>query len=233
MTQPLWASGLLIVSSFFALRQVAPEYFLTGVCVFALISRLVIPFARRQQPKKPAAEPAPQPPATEPPAEHRTSTVGSPPDEQSQPEPPTTAEQHAFSDAAKRYDLPAVRALIEANPAYVNVQPAGRWSALHQFASVGDQEAAVYLLSKGADTAARTRDGETPLQARRIIVALEALHLDLAFHSSLQVARTREIAALLEAAAPAPAASAAAGRLGARVMEMPEAPQSGATAAEC
>ena len=74
---------------------------------------------------------------------------------------PSLSEQHLFADAAKRYDIAAVRAYIDRNPAYVNVQPAGRWSALHQFAEKGDAETVRYLLMKGAEIAAKTNDGQT------------------------------------------------------------------------
>eukprot|EP01050_Picozoa_sp_SAG11_P031610 SAG11_NODE_9897_length_871_cov_1.648964_1_plen_128_part_00 len=36
--------------------------------------------------------------------------------------PPSVAEQHAFLDAAKAYDFATVRALLDQNPAYANVQ---------------------------------------------------------------------------------------------------------------
>ena len=54
--------------------------------------------------------------------------------------------------------------MVEAEPAYVNVQPAQRWTALHQAAGVGDKETVQLLLAKGADKAAKNRDGQTPLQ---------------------------------------------------------------------
>ena len=53
--------------------------------------------------------------------------------------------------------------MLEAEPALVSVQPAQRWSALHQFAQAGDEEAVALLLSLHADKGAKTKDGKTPL----------------------------------------------------------------------
>jgi HEAT repeat protein len=84
---------------------------------------------------------------------------------------PTISEQHTFADAAKRHDWPTVKSLLETDPGYINVQPAGRWTALHQFAQAGNAEAVNYLLSKGADEAAKTKEGKTPLQVAHSSVA--------------------------------------------------------------
>ena len=72
-------------------------------------------------------------------------------------------QQHEFLDAAKKGDFAAVRAQLEAEPLLLNVQPADRWSALHQFAQAGKAEAVAFLLSKGASREATTIDGKTPL----------------------------------------------------------------------
>merc|ERR1719387_2829153 len=64
-------------------------------------------------------------------------------------------EQHNFLDKAKSNDLKAVRKLLGATPGLVNVQPGGRWSALHQFARAGDAEAVKVLLELGADCNAK------------------------------------------------------------------------------
>jgi len=71
-------------------------------------------------------------------------------------------EQHAFLDLAKTRQFKKVIAAITENPALVNVQAAGRWSALHQAAEHGDQEVVKFLLSRGASLEAKTRDGKTP-----------------------------------------------------------------------
>ena len=42
---------------------------------------------------------------------------------------------------AKEYDLDGVKAMLDETPELVNVQPAGRWSALHQFAEQGEADA--------------------------------------------------------------------------------------------
>ena len=46
-------------------------------------------------------------------------------------------EQHAFLDAAKNYEFEQVKKLVESNPLLINVQPDGRWSALHHAAAAG------------------------------------------------------------------------------------------------
>ena len=76
----------------------------------------------------------------------------------------SVAEQHAFLDVCKDWDFDNVKAMIEAEPLLLNSQPAGRWTALHQAAAAGEREVVEWLLSKGADRAAKNRDGQTPLQ---------------------------------------------------------------------
>eukprot|EP00931_Biecheleriopsis_adriatica_P045323 TRINITY_DN25975_c0_g1_i3.p1 TRINITY_DN25975_c0_g1~~TRINITY_DN25975_c0_g1_i3.p1 ORF type:complete len:696 (+),score=220.31 TRINITY_DN25975_c0_g1_i3:51-2138(+) len=84
---------------------------------------------------------------------------------------PPIEKQHAFLDKAKAYDFEAVKAMIEEEPDLVSVQPAGRWSALHQFAEKGDADAIRFLLSSGADRDAKTKDGKTPLDVAAAGVA--------------------------------------------------------------
>ena len=78
------------------------------------------------------------------------------------PTTPSIADQHLFLDFAKSYNFAKVRELVEEDIAYVNVQPAGRWTALHQACSSGDSNTVEFLLRKGAETKVTTRDGETP-----------------------------------------------------------------------
>jgi len=52
--------------------------------------------------------------------------------------------------------------LVKGNIGYVNVQPAGRWSALHQAAEAGHADAVKFLVNSGANLAAKTKDGKTP-----------------------------------------------------------------------
>jgi len=75
---------------------------------------------------------------------------------------PTEAEQHVFLDHAKNFEFDAVRELIEKDARYVNVQPAGRYSALHQACEKGDEDMVGFLLERGASITAKTSDGETP-----------------------------------------------------------------------
>lgn len=75
---------------------------------------------------------------------------------------PTIAQQHKFLDKAREYDFKAVRELVSGNSAYINCQPSGRWSALHQAAEAGNAEIVQFLLERGADVTAKTNDGKTP-----------------------------------------------------------------------
>lgn len=78
-------------------------------------------------------------------------------------EPPSVSSQHHFLDAAKHYDFATVRATISENPLFINCQPAGRWSALHQASEAGDEATVRFLLEKGASINVRTKDGKTPI----------------------------------------------------------------------
>ena len=71
-------------------------------------------------------------------------------------------QQHAFLNAAKRGDFEEVRKLLEVHSHLVNVQPKGRWSALHQFAQKGNKAAVKYLLEKGAGTCVVNKYDATP-----------------------------------------------------------------------
>mmetsp|Transcript_85822 Transcript_85822/g.199502 ORF Transcript_85822/g.199502 Transcript_85822/m.199502 type:complete len:427 (+) Transcript_85822:38-1318(+) len=75
---------------------------------------------------------------------------------------PSEKEQHTFLDFAKNRDFKEVRKLVESNPLYVNVQPAMRWTALHQAAEQGDMETIKFLLAHGAKIDLKTKDGKTP-----------------------------------------------------------------------
>ena len=70
--------------------------------------------------------------------------------------------QHAFLDAAKAFDFHAVREMATATPALINVQPCGRWSALHQAYAADDVGMVHWLLERGADASARSGDGHRP-----------------------------------------------------------------------
>ena len=78
--------------------------------------------------------------------------------------PPTLAEQHAFLDAAKAFDFATVKARVTADPSYTNVQPCGRWTAIHQTAYKGDVEMVKFLLANGADVKVTNTAGQTPKQ---------------------------------------------------------------------
>jgi hypothetical protein len=87
------------------------------------------------------------------------------------PPPPSIGDQHLFADAAKRRDWTTVKSLLDSDAGYINVQPAGRWTALHQFSQAGNAEAVSYLLSKGADKMAKTKEGKTPLEVAHASIA--------------------------------------------------------------
>lgn len=97
---------------------------------------------------------------------------------------PSVEEQHRFLDLCERGDFTRAKELLGFNGDFVNVQPEGRWTALHYFAHLGNREAVELLLQRGADTSARTREGKTPYQvARGETVAL--------LHRRIRAQRTR------------------------------------------
>jgi ankyrin repeat protein len=77
------------------------------------------------------------------------------------------AEQHEFIDFAKQFEWETVKRLVNAKPSIVNVQPAMRWSALHQAAFAGSADAVCFLLRNHAATDAKTADGKTPLEVAK------------------------------------------------------------------
>ena len=64
----------------------------------------------------------------------------------------------------QRPDFENVKALVNVNSAYINVQPGGRWTALHQAAFFGNVDMVNWLLARGADKTLVTNCGKTPLQ---------------------------------------------------------------------
>ena len=47
--------------------------------------------------------------------------------------------QHRFLDFAKAFEFNELWSLLEEQPELINVQPLGRWSALHQAAHANDE----------------------------------------------------------------------------------------------
>lgn len=85
--------------------------------------------------------------------------------------------EHEFLDNAKSFNWATVKTMLERTPDLINVQPAGRWSALHQAAYEGNGEMAQFLLSKGADNQSLTRNQKTPLNVAKGS-AVEALKVE-------------------------------------------------------
>ena len=55
-----------------------------------------------------------------------------------------------------------MKRMFEVNPELINVQPSGRWSALHQAVHAGNAFVVAFLLSHGANYDAVTADGKKP-----------------------------------------------------------------------
>ena len=77
------------------------------------------------------------------------------------------ADQHLFLDLAKEFKWDVVQRKVSDEPSLVNVQPCGRWSALHQAALDGDPAAVLFLLDSKANLEAKTEDGKTPLDVAK------------------------------------------------------------------
>jgi len=71
-------------------------------------------------------------------------------------------DEHRFLDQAKAFNWDKVVLLLDASPDLINVQPGGRWSALHQAAHEGNRRMVRFLIERGADVAAASNSGETP-----------------------------------------------------------------------
>ena len=89
------------------------------------------------------------------------------------------AEQHVFLDAAKDYKFEKVKSLAESNGLLINVQPAGRWSALHQAAAAGDESMINWLIARGARLESVTGDGKKPIDVAKpsVVAILQAAML--------------------------------------------------------
>jgi len=115
--------------------------------------------AAKASPKgKAKATPAPKPKPAPAPAAKATASGGT-----KRKATPSDKDQHSFLDQAKNRDFEAVKASVLACPELINMQPAGRWAALHQFAQAGMAESVKWLLSNGASRNVKTSDGKTPL----------------------------------------------------------------------
>lgn len=70
--------------------------------------------------------------------------------------------EHDFLDNAKAFKWDAVRTMLRETPDLINVQPCGRWTALHQAAFEGNAGVVQELIDLGADVKAHSRARQTP-----------------------------------------------------------------------
>eukprot|EP00927_Polykrikos_kofoidii_P032917 TRINITY_DN27906_c0_g1_i1.p1 TRINITY_DN27906_c0_g1~~TRINITY_DN27906_c0_g1_i1.p1 ORF type:complete len:424 (+),score=108.37 TRINITY_DN27906_c0_g1_i1:68-1339(+) len=127
-----------------------------------------------------AARKGPKPASAKAKAKPKLDAVAKAPPEKSVTKtPPTEKEQHAFLDYAKSCDDANIRRLVEENPLYVDVQPCGRWSALHQFALNGDVDMVRFLLENGASRDVVTKDGQTPFNVAKKVAVKQLLTTSL------------------------------------------------------
>ena len=74
-----------------------------------------------------------------------------------------TDAEHAFLDAARDHVWAKVKSMLKKEPTLVDVQPAGRWAALHQAAAFGSIEMCKLLVETyGASLDVLTKNKETP-----------------------------------------------------------------------
>ena len=101
-----------------------------------------------------------------------------------QPQPP------AIHDAAMKGDLQTVKALLEQDPALVNVEkPPNKKTALHYAAQGGHRDVVEFLLEKGAEVSRPNIIGETPLHYAATVESPDVAILLLARGANLN-ART-------------------------------------------
>mmetsp|Transcript_137044 Transcript_137044/g.382122 ORF Transcript_137044/g.382122 Transcript_137044/m.382122 type:complete len:312 (-) Transcript_137044:48-983(-) len=75
--------------------------------------------------------------------------------------------EHQFLDHAKAFEWEEVKSMLTRAPNLINVQPAGRWTALHQAAYEGNKDMAEYLVRQGSNLQALTHARKTPLQVAK------------------------------------------------------------------
>lgn len=83
--------------------------------------------------------------------------------------------EHEFLDCAKSFNWEQVKTMLTATPDLINVQPAGRWTALHQAAFEGNADMCTFLTGKGADVAAQNRRGQKPADVAKNAAAKAAV----------------------------------------------------------
>ena len=71
--------------------------------------------------------------------------------------------QHQLLDAAKKFNWDSVWCILRDHPDFVNVQPCGRWSVLHQAAFQPNVPMVRRLIALKADVTLKTSSGEHPI----------------------------------------------------------------------
>ena len=71
--------------------------------------------------------------------------------------------EHLFLDLAKNYDWIELAEQVRWNPHFINVQPRGRWTALHFAAAAGEKSVVEWLLGEGANPLLQDVHGATPV----------------------------------------------------------------------
>lgn len=83
--------------------------------------------------------------------------------------------EHEFLDNAKSFNWTQVKAMLAETPGLINVQPAGRWTALHQAAYEGNADMCTFLTGKGADASLQNRRGQKPVDVAKTAAAKKAI----------------------------------------------------------
>jgi hypothetical protein len=75
--------------------------------------------------------------------------------------------EHLFLDLAQNYDWIELAEELRSNPHFINVQPRGRWTALHFAAAAGEKSVVEWLLGEGANPLLQDVHGATPVGVAR------------------------------------------------------------------
>eukprot|EP00973_Karenia_brevis_P088186 12228304-Karenia_brevis.AAC.1 len=62
--------------------------------------------------------------------------------------------------------------MLSETPELINVQPSGRWSALHQAAEEGRLKAVMFLVANGANIEAKNSENEMPVNVTQDMISI-------------------------------------------------------------